>query len=147
MREVKRSALIAESPERMYDLINDIESYPSFVPGCTAAHAETVKEGEVLATLHIKRGPLKAEFTTRNLLEPGRRVLMQLVKGPFRVLEGLWTLTPLGDLGCRVELEMRFEFANRVTGTLFEPMFEDTAASLVDAFVRRARETRRPDAK
>jgi ribosome-associated toxin RatA of RatAB toxin-antitoxin module len=37
---------------------------------------------------------------------------------------------------------MRFEFANRLTGALFEPMFEDTAASLVDAFVRRARETR-----
>jgi hypothetical protein len=84
----------------------------------------------------IKRGPLKAEFTTRNLLEPDRRVLMQFVSGPFRVLEGLWTLTPLGDLGCRVELEMRFEFANRVTGTLFEPLFEDAAGSLVDAFVQ-----------
>jgi len=66
---------------------------------------------------------------------------MQLVSGPFRVLEGLWTLTPLGDLSCRIELDMRFEFTNRVTGALFEPMFQDTAASLVDAFVRRARET------
>jgi ribosome-associated toxin RatA of RatAB toxin-antitoxin module len=56
------------------------------------------------------------------------------------VLEGLWTLTPLGELGCRVELEMRFEFSNRVTGALFEPLFENTAASLVDAFVKRARE-------
>ena len=61
---------------------------------------------------------------------------MQFVSGPFRVLEGLWTLTPLGELGCRVELEMRFEFANRVAGALFEPLFEDTAASLVDAFVQ-----------
>ena len=34
---------------------------------------------------------------------------------------------------------MRFEFANRVAGALFEPLFEDTAASLVDAFVKRAR--------
>ena len=67
---------------------------------------------------------------------------MQFVSGPFRVLEGLWTLTPLGELGCRVELEMRFEFSNRVAGALFEPLFEDTAASLVDAFVKRARETR-----
>ena len=67
----------------------------------------------MVATLTIKRGPLKSEFTTRNLLEPDKRVLMQFVSGPFRVLEGLWTLTPLGDLGCRVELEMRFEFANR----------------------------------
>ena len=142
MREVKRSALIAESPARMYALINDIDRYPEFVPWCTAARVESRKEGEVVATLTIKRGPLRAEFTTRNLLEPGKRVLMQFVSGPFRVLEGLWTLTPLGDLGCRVELEMRFEFANRVAGTLFAPLFEDTAASLVDAFVKRARETK-----
>jgi ribosome-associated toxin RatA of RatAB toxin-antitoxin module len=142
MREVKRSALIAESPARMYALINDIERYPEFVPWCAAARVDSRKEGEIVATLNIKRGPLRAEFTTRNLLEPDRRVLMQFVSGPFRVLEGLWTLSPLGELGCRVELEMRFEFANRVAGTLFEPLFEDTAASLVDAFVKRARETK-----
>jgi ribosome-associated toxin RatA of RatAB toxin-antitoxin module len=142
MREVKRSALIAETPARMYSLINDIERYPEFMPYCTAARVDARKDGEMLATLGIKRGPLKATFTTRNLLEPQRRVLMQFVSGPFRVLEGLWTLTPLGELGCRVELEMRFEFANRLSGALFEPLFEDTAASLVDAFVKRARDLR-----
>jgi ribosome-associated toxin RatA of RatAB toxin-antitoxin module len=142
MREVKRSALIAESPARMYELINDIESYPQFLPWCTSARVVSRKENEVVAALGIKRGPLRTEFTTRNLLEPGKRVLMQLVSGPFRVLEGLWTLTAVGDLGCRVELEMRFEFSNRVAGAVFEPLFEDTAASLVDAFVKRAREQR-----
>jgi ribosome-associated toxin RatA of RatAB toxin-antitoxin module len=142
MREVKRSALIAETPARMYQLINDIERYPDFVPGCAAARILSRTGNEVVATLNIRRGPLRAEFTTRNLLEPDSRVLMQFVSGPFRVLEGLWTLTALGELGCRVELEMRFEFANRVTGALFEPLFEDTAASLVDAFVKRARDTR-----
>src|ERR1700704_6334560 len=142
MREVKRSALIAESPARVYGLINDIERYPQFVPWCTAARVEARTDREVVATLNIKRGPLRAEFTTRNLLEPDSRVLMQFVSGPFRVLEGLWTLTALGELGCRVELEMRFEFANRVAGTLFEPLFENTAASLVDAFVKRARDER-----
>jgi ribosome-associated toxin RatA of RatAB toxin-antitoxin module len=146
MREVKRSALIAESPARMYQLINEIEHYPEFVPWCTAARVESRKPNEVVATLNIKRGPLRAEFTTRNLLEPDRRVLMQFVSGPFRVFEGLWTLTPLGDLGCRVELEMRFEFANRAASALFEPLFENTAASLVDAFVKRAREQRGPTA-
>jgi ribosome-associated toxin RatA of RatAB toxin-antitoxin module len=142
MREVKRSALIAESPARMFALINDIERYPDFVPGCAAARVVSRKDSEVVATLNIKRGPLRAEFTTRNLLEPDKRVLMQFVSGPFRVFEGLWTLTPLGELGCRVELEMRFEFANRVAGALFESLFEDTAASLVDAFVKRARDTK-----
>ena len=142
MREVKRSALIAEAPARMYQLINDVERYPEFVPGCIGARVVSRKGNEMVASLNIKRGPLHAEFTTRNLLEPDKRILMQFVSGPFRVLEGLWTLTPLGDLGCRVELEMRYEFANRVAGALFEPLFESTAASLVDAFVKRARETK-----
>jgi len=142
MREVKRSALIAESPARIYALVNDIERYPEFVPWCTAARVDARKEREVVATLTLKRGPVKSEVTTRNLLEPDKRVLMQLVSGPFRVLEGLWTFTALGDLGCRVELEMRFEFANRLTNALFAPLFEDTAASLVDAFVNRARATK-----
>ena len=142
MREVKRSALIAESPARMYALVNDIERYPEFVPWGSAARVDARNEGEVVATLTIKRGPVKSDFTTRNLLEPDKRVLMQFVSGPFRVLEGLWTFTALGELGCRVELEMRFEFANRLTNALFAPLFEDTAASLVDAFVKRARATR-----
>ena len=89
MREVKRSALIAESPARMYALVNEIERYPEFVPWCTAARVDARKEGEVIATLTIKRGPVKSEFTTRNLLEADKRVLMQFVSGPFRVLEGL----------------------------------------------------------
>ena len=127
----------------MFALINDIERYPR-VRALVHGRARRCPQGRrVVATLGIKRGPLQAEFTTRNLLEPDRRVLMQFVSGPFRVLEGLWTLTPLGDLGCRVELEMRFEFANRVSGTLFEPLFEDTAASLVDAFVSARARARR----
>ena len=104
MREVKRSALIAESPAHMYRLITDIERYPEFVPGIAGVRIESQQGNERVATLSIKRGPLRMDITTRNLLEPDRRILMQLVSGPFRVLEGLWTLTPLGELGCRVEL-------------------------------------------
>ena len=107
MREVKRSALIAEAPARMFQLINDVERYPEFVPGCTAARVVSREGNEMVASLSIKRGPLHVDLTTRNLLDPDKRVLMQFVSGPFRVLEGLWTLTPLGELGCRVELEMR----------------------------------------
>lgn len=139
MREVKRSALVAQPPGRLYALINDIESYPSFVPWCSAARVESRTADEIVATLRVRRGPLQAEFTTRNALEPERRVRMSLVRGPFSELEGEWLLRPIGAAGTRIELTMRFAFANRLTALLFEPMFEETAVSLVDAFVVRAR--------
>ena len=140
MREVTRSALVALPPSELYALITDIERYPEFVPGCTVARIESRGEREVVATLGIRRGGLDTEFTTRNTLDPDRSVAMRLERGPFKALEGIWSLQPVGESGCEVTLRLRFEFANRFTAMMFSPMFEQTAASLVDAFVARARE-------
>ena len=139
MREVTRSALVPLPAEQLYALITDIERYPEFVPGCRVARIEQRDEREVVATLGVQRGALNAEFTTRNTLDPGRSVTMQLVKGPFKALEGLWTVKPMGEGGCEVSLRLRFEFANRLMGAMLTPAFEDTAKSLVDAFVARSR--------
>jgi ribosome-associated toxin RatA of RatAB toxin-antitoxin module len=138
MREVKRSALVNQPPARLYALINDIESYPQFLPWCSHASVESRTPQEIVATLGVRQGALQGEFTTRNTLEPERSVRMQLVSGPFRALEGLWLLTPV-EAGCRVDLTMRFAFKNSLTGLLFEPKFAATVGSLVDAFVARAR--------
>jgi ribosome-associated toxin RatA of RatAB toxin-antitoxin module len=142
MREVRRSALIAQPPQRMFALINDIESYPQFLPWCTSAHVQSRTDREIIATVGVRRGVLNSKFTTRNELTADRRICMRLVSGPFKTLDGEWTLTPV-DLpqqpGCRVDLLLRFSFANRLTAMVFEPLFEETAASLVDAFVTRAR--------
>jgi ribosome-associated toxin RatA of RatAB toxin-antitoxin module len=139
MRQVKRSVLVAQPPSRMFALINDIESYPAFVPGCTHARVESRTPTEIVATLGVKKGPMHTEITTRNTLDQDKRVHMSLVNGPFKELEGEWTLTPVGPNGCRVDLSMRFAFKNPMSAIVLEPLFEQTAASLVDAFVARAR--------
>ena len=139
MREVKRSALVNKPPAEVFALINDIESYPQFLPWCTHAQIDTRSERESVATIGVRQRSLHGQFTTRNSLDPVRRVHMQLVSGPFRTLEGEWLLTPIDGGGCRVELTMRFAFSNRLTGLLFEPLFAETLGSLVDAFVARAR--------
>jgi ribosome-associated toxin RatA of RatAB toxin-antitoxin module len=139
MREVKRSALVNRPADEVLALINDIESYPQFLPWCTHARVVSRTKEEIVATIGVRQGSLSGEFTTRNQLLPGHVVRMQLVSGPFRTLEGEWRLTPLEPDGCRVELSMRFAFSNPVTGLLLEPKFAHTLGSLVDAFVARAR--------
>jgi ribosome-associated toxin RatA of RatAB toxin-antitoxin module len=139
MREIKHSAIIAQPPGRVFEVINDIESYPRFLPWCTHAKILSRTEREIVATVGVRKGPLHGEFTTRNELEPDRRISMQLVSGPFRTLEGEWLLSPIGENGCRAELHMRFAFKNALSTLLFEQKFGETMTSLVDAFVTRAR--------
>ncbi len=139
MREVKRSALVSKPPSVLFTLINDIESYPLFLPWCTHARVQSRSEREIVATVGVKQGPLKGEFTTRNELDADRRILMHLVSGPFRTLEGEWLLTPIGADGCRAELTMKFAFKSSLSAILFEQKFAETVSSLMDAFVSRAR--------
>jgi ribosome-associated toxin RatA of RatAB toxin-antitoxin module len=139
MREFKRSALVAQPPARLFALICDVERYPEFVPGCTFARIESRSEDEIVATLGVRRGALRTQFTSRNELDPDRRVTMNLVRGPFRTLWGEWLLTPIADRGCRVDLTMRFAFSNPVSAVIFEPLFAQTVGELMDAFVARAR--------
>jgi ribosome-associated toxin RatA of RatAB toxin-antitoxin module len=139
MREVKRSALVEKSPAELFALINDIESYPQFLPWCTHARVHSRSPREIVATLGVRQGALHAEFTTRNTLEPERAIHMHLLSGPFRTLEGEWRLTPIEADGCRVELVLRFAFRNPLTALVLEPKFAATVGSLIDAFVARAR--------
>lgn len=146
MRHFTRSALVAAAPERLFALINDVERYPEFVPWCVGSRVLSRSATEVVASLEVKRSLLKTSFTTRNTLVEPDSVTMALVDGPFRSLEGRWIVAPIQDasgasLGCRVTLEMRFEIANGLTAALLEPIFEETVASLVEAFVARARAT------
>lgn len=138
MREMSRSALVARSPALVYGLVEAVEHYPEFVPGCTAAQVLERSEQQMVARLAVRRGLLRTEFTTRNTLDPERSVHMQLVEGPFRVLEGHWNFTPVASNGCRIDFRLRFEFSNSLKAVLFEPLFEETAASLVRAFAARA---------
>ena len=138
MREVKRSALVALPPGRLFALINDIESYPQFLPWCSHAQVLSRTDREIVATIGVHRGPLRGEFTTRNELEPDHRVTMRLVKGPFTMLEGEWRITPAGE-GSMVELALRFQFKHALSALLLENKFSEMIGSLVDAFVARSR--------
>jgi ribosome-associated toxin RatA of RatAB toxin-antitoxin module len=140
MRVVERSAIVPFPATAMFDLVADVESYPQFLKGCAGAHLREQTEDAVLATLRMERGPLKAEFTTRNRLHRPGEITMTLADGPFENLEGGWRFQPLGEEGCRITLSLRFQFASRLKDLLMGPAFEALCNELVDAFVRRARE-------
>ena len=141
MKEIKRSALVAATPARMFEMINDVARYPDFVPWCESTRIVSQSERSMVATLAVKRGPLQFEFTTRNQLQPHDRIDLSLEgQSLLRTLAGTWSITPVGAAGCWIELTLRFEFANRLSAIMFEPLFGETAGSLVDAFVERARQ-------
>ena len=137
---VDRSALVAHSAHEMYALVADVESYPQFLPWCDRAVVSVNEPGRTVATLHINFHGLEKEFTTENLHQPGARIDMRLVSGPFRSLEGTWLFIPLSEKACKVEFKLRYQFANALLEKAARSAFRGIADSFVDAFARRANE-------
>jgi ribosome-associated toxin RatA of RatAB toxin-antitoxin module len=139
MRQVDRTALVPYTPEQMFALVADIERYPQFVPWVTGAQVLQQDERGVIGQLEMERAGVREKFTTRNVLEPPARMSLELVDGPFRLLDGLWTFEKVGNKGTKIRLAIRFEFKNPLTAMLLSRAFEKSCAEMVDAFVLRAR--------
>jgi ribosome-associated toxin RatA of RatAB toxin-antitoxin module len=139
MPQVRRSALLPYSAAQVFDLVGDIERYPDFLPWCSAAQIVSNGDREVVAELTIMKGRISETFTTRNVLTYPNSIELQLVKGPFKRLAGMWRFTGLAALGSKVELELDFEMSGSLIQKTLGIIFAHAAGTMVDAFCTRAR--------
>ncbi len=135
---VKKSALVQYSPEEMFLLVDDIGAYESFLPWCKSSRVLSRSDEEVKATIELSKGGIEKSFTTSNRALKNCRIDMKLVDGPFKRLDGFWQFDPLGSEGCKVSLNLDFEFSSRILSLAVGPIFRQIADSLVDAFHARA---------
>lgn len=137
MKRISRSAIVEHSAEKMYGLVDDIESYPAFLPWCAEARVAEI-DGRRRATLTAAMHGLRQSFTTLNDNRPGEAIDMQLVEGPFRRFSAAWRFRPLAPDACAIEFTLEYEFASGALARLLEPLFNHIADTMVDAFTRRA---------
>lgn len=140
MAQISRSALVPFSAEKMYQLVNDVDAYPQFLPGCTGSRILDSSENQMTASVDVSKAGISKTFTTRNTLTSNQRIHMQLVEGPFRKLSGGWQFVALGDDACKVELSLEFEFTNMLVEMAFGRIFKELANNMVQAFTTRAKE-------
>jgi ribosome-associated toxin RatA of RatAB toxin-antitoxin module len=140
MTAIRKHALVPYSAAEMYALVENISAYPTFLPWCKEARILAQQGNEVQASITMARSGLEKTFTTRNTLISNQSIEMRLLKGPFSRLYGCWRFQALGEQGCKVSLEMDFEFSNRLLRLTLGPVFTHIIDSLVEAFTRRAQE-------
>ncbi len=139
MTHISRSALVPYPVEAMFDLVDDVEAYPEFLPWCRGAEVLSRDEDEVRARLDIAKGRFQRSFATVNRRLRPKLIEMRLLEGPFRHLQGVWRFEPLDEGASKISLDLDFEFDNPVLALTLGPVFKQITNSMVDAFVKRAR--------
>ena len=140
MAAVSKSALVRFPAHLMYELVEDCESYPKFLPWCSASRILRRSGDVVDAELEIAKGGFHKSFATRNTLLAPDEIRISLLEGPFAHLEGVWKFIPLRADASKISLDLEFEMAGKLSNLAFGAIFNQICNTMVGAFCDRAKD-------
>jgi coenzyme Q-binding protein COQ10 len=121
-------------PRAMFDLVNDLEAYPRFIPNCKAMEVKPQADGSRLAKMTISFGPITQSYTSKVTADPAALTITAVaVDGPFSYLDSQWTFTAEGE-GTRIRFDIDFKFSNPLIAAVAEPAFASKQGEIIDAF-------------
>lgn len=143
MAVVEKTALVTVPAATLFEVVNDVGSYPDFLPWCKDARLLSRTNEQLCGEIVVSKAGVTRAFSTCNQLFPHHRIEIQLKEGPFRRLDGAWEFTELREDACKVALTLEFEFSSGLMDKAFGIVFSQIANSLVDAFCKRANDLAR----
>jgi len=138
MFTIKKQAIVFHNKERMFELVDQVEEYPTFLPWCGETKVIVRNKDITRARIDIRFKGIKQSFTTENQKKYPDKMIINLVDGPFKKLEGEWRFIEIDKSSSRIELELNYEFKNFILEKLISPAFTVIANTFIDSFVAKA---------
>ena len=130
-------------PEQMFDLVADVNSYPKFLPWCSAARIHSrnmICKNEVLeADLVISFKVFREKFASKvTLIRSENQILTEYIDGPFKRMHSTWDFKAL-ECGSEVSFYVDFEMKNAVLQKIVGVVFNEAMQRVLSAFENQAK--------
>ena len=138
MNVVNQSEDINVNVSLIFDLINNVDRYSSFLPWCSNSSILSNSSSEMTAEIEIAGKPITWKFKTKNNYKINEIIKIKLVDGPFKNLEGYWKFNSIDDHNTSVSLYLEYEFNSKIIELSLKPIFTSIMSSILDSFISEA---------
>ena len=132
------------STDQMFNLVADVESYPSFIPWCSAVRVTSRTENKngdydvLVADMRVSFKVFKESFSSRVTLYPlSKHITVDYINGPFKFLTNKWVFIEANN-GCTINFNVEFEFKSKIMQRLIGVVFQEAMRRIVRSFEQRA---------
>lgn len=132
------------APAQLWEMVGDVERYPDFIPWIKSLRAyNRAVDADIVrfdADVAVGFKLLTERFSTR-VTRAAEALLVDfdLIRGPFRKLQGRWTFTP-SAIGTQVAFDMDIDIRNPILDAIFKANFNLAVSKLLAVFESRARQ-------
>ncbi len=124
MPHVEVSRVIKGEGKAIYELIQAMEDYPSFMEDLESVTVLERGPGYDISAWVSKVDGRRIAWTERDEFYPEElRITYRQTEGDLKKMEGDWTIKPQGD-GCLVTLSLDFEFGIAMIAGLLNPILK-----------------------
>ena len=138
MKNIHKEEDINIDIETIFNLINDIKSYPNYLPWCTKSEVKEESDDIIIGKIFISKSFINWNFSTKNTIKKNESISLELVDGPFESLTGKWLFSPINQFNTRVSLDIDYKFKSSIIELSIEPIFSSIMNSILDSFISEA---------
>jgi coenzyme Q-binding protein COQ10 len=137
------SRILNYTARQLFDLVMDIEQYPTFVPWCKACKLISKSDDGIIADLTANMGIFEKTYTsliTNSAKDDTYQIDITHVKGPFKKLDTRWKFIKHNKFSTKVDFSIDFEVSSDIANKIISSMFKSAAKDIIQAFENRAME-------
>ena len=138
MKKIYKEEEINVTMPTIFNLINNIEEYPKFLPWCKKTEVTKESENSQIGKIFISKSFINWSFSTKNIIVRNKSISLSLIDGPFDNLDGSWNFKMIDDNNTHVSLEINYKFKNSLIELSIEPIFTTIMNSILESFVDQA---------
>ena len=97
---------------KLFNILNDINKYPYFFEGCSFGKKTNISKSTYDGILNINFMDKIIELKTKNKVLDNKLIYFNLVDGPFKRLNGFWSLTNINENYTLVKFNIDYELKN-----------------------------------
>ncbi len=142
MLHFEHQKLLKYSPQQMFDLIMDIEKYPSFLPWCTKAIIIEHNIDYLLADLVISFGLLSQTYRSKVVSIKNNDSFVIKINSKtavFDYLNSSWDILKQGSM-TKVVFKIDISFKSSMLQNLASLFIEEVSSKIILRYERRAEE-------
>ena len=129
---------IGYSPDQMFDLVLDVQSYPEFLPWCLSSSITDIEPSSFEAELLIGFRLFKESFGSCVQFERPYSIEVTPTYGPFQTMENIWSFETMDHGSCRISFYVDFEFRSIFLNKVMGLLFYEAVQRMVGCFEARA---------
>ena len=137
MKNYSRTFSIYQPITEVFDVLNDVEEYQSFIPFCIDSKIIEENDDEIKASLRLFFMGTSTQFISNNKYKSNEFIEMNLVEGPFSSFKATWIFEQIHNEETQLTFKMSYTILNPMIDLLFSKNIDVVSQRIIEAFKKK----------